>query len=295
MPGRELNRLGMATFQGKPDLQPDDRLLVDALDGLEVRVAPWDAGDASWSDCDAVLVRSCWDYHHRVEEFVSWAQGLQTGGTPVLNSAETFAWNARKTYLRDVEAAGLPTVPTIWLLDSDVESCRMAIVRSGWERVVLKPIVGASSFLTWLSSAEEAADRPDRLEQLIAQGGAMLQPFVPEIQTAGEWSVMFFGGEFSHAVRKLARSGEFRVQEEFGGTVELETPSDEVLATCRRSLDVAPDRPLYARIDGVETCTGFRLTELELIEPVLFLGSSEEAPLRLAHALVHRWAEERSE
>lgn len=295
MPRRELNRLGMATFQGKPDLQPDDQLLVEALDGVDVRVAPWDRGDASWADCDAVLLRSCWDYHHRVNEFVSWAHGLEASGTLVLNSAGIAAWNARKTYLREVEAAGLPTVPTIWLLDDDVEGCRTTIAESGWDRVVLKPIVGASSFLTWLSSAEEAADRPDRLERLIAQGGGMLQPFVPEIETAGEWSVMFFGGEFSHAVRKRARSGEFRVQEEFGGTVEREMPSNEVLATCRRSLDVAPEAVLYARVDGVETHDGFRLTEVELIEPVLFLDSAEEAPVRFARALLERWAIERPE
>lgn len=295
MPGRELKCLGIATFQGKPDLQPDDRLLIDALYGVDVRVAPWDAGAASWADCEAVLLRSCWDYHHRVEEFVSWARGLEATGTVVLNPAETAAWNARKTYLREVEAAGLPTVPTIWLLDEDVEGCRTAIAGSGWDRVVLKPIVGASSFLTWLSSAEEALDHPDRLERLIAQGGGMLQPFVREIETAGEWSVMFFGGEFSHAVRKRARSGEFRVQEEFGGTVERETPSDDVLATCRRSLDMAPDAVLYARVDGVETHDGFRLTEVELIEPVLFLGSAEEAPGRFVRALADRWAAERPE
>lgn len=289
---RALQRIGLATFQGKPEIQPDDRLLLEALDGCEVRIAPWDASDVRWQDCDAVLIRSCWDYHHREQEFVSWARGLETSGTLVLNTASTLAWNARKTYLRDVEEAGLATVPTIWLVGDDLEGYRRAIRDSGWKDVVLKPIVGASSFLTWLSSAEEAADRPDRLEQLTAQGGGMLQPFIPEIQTAGEWSVMFFGGEFSHAVRKRAGSGEFRVQEEFGGTVERAIPPDDVLAACLRSLEVAPDEPLYARIDGVETASGFLLTEVELIEPVLFLGHSEDGPVRFVRALIDRWLRE---
>lgn len=284
-------RLGIATYRDLPDPTPDDALMVEALVGVEVVARSWDDPGAPWASCDGVFVRSPWDYHTRVEEFVSWVRALEASGTPVWNPAALIEWNARKTYLRDLAAAGVPIVPTLWLEPSDINGWPAAIRDAGWDDLVLKPMVGASSFLTWRASRDEAIARTDRLERLALQGGALAQPFVPEVLTEGEWSLMYFEGVFSHAVRKRAKVGEFRVQVEFGGSEVAEEPPAEVVESGLATLATLPAPPLYARVDGVAGTSGFVLTELELIEPVLFLGSSADAPARLARAVVARLEE----
>jgi glutathione synthase/RimK-type ligase-like ATP-grasp enzyme len=280
-------RLGVATWSGGPGPESDDRLMLEVLPGsIDVVAAAWDDPEAPWISCDAVVIRSTVDYHFRVADFVAWAERLEAAGTRLWNPASVVAWNARKTYLRDLAEAGLSIVPTVWLEGGDVSEHVSLIEDSAWGEVVLKPIVGASSYLTWRGRARAAASRVDLLDQLVAQGGGMLQPFLHEVQERGEWSLLYFEGVFSHAVLKRARPGEYRVQSEFGGTVDsLEAP-DALRTLGEAALDLAPAEPLYARIDGIETDEGFKLNEVELIEPELFLGSSPGAPERFAAAIV---------
>lgn len=282
-------RLGVATYRDLPEPTPDDALMLEALEGIEIVARPWD-DEGAWTSCAAVLVRSPWDYHRRVDEFLAWASGLERAGTPVWNPASLIEWNARKTYLRELEAAGVSTVPTLWLEPEDLDSWPDAIRDTGWDELVLKPMVGASSFLTWRSSRDEALSRTDRLERLALQGGGLAQPFVPEVLSVGEWSLIYLESTFSHAVRKRAKEGEFRVQVEFGGSEVLEEPPVDVVSVGLRALETLPAAPLYARVDGIETSAGFLLTELELIEPVLFLSKQPEAPRRLAEAVLARLA-----
>ena len=178
-------RLGVVTCRRLPEPQADDALMLDALDDVEVVAAPWDVESAPWQSCAAVLIRSPWDYHERVDEFVAWAARLEAAGTTLWNPASLVGWNARKTYLRELEAAGIATVPTLWLEGGEPGEWAREIERTGWSDLVLKPIVGASSFLTWRMAAADLARRQDRLERLAAHGGALVQPFVREIVTEG--------------------------------------------------------------------------------------------------------------
>ena len=281
-------RLGIATCREAPEPQRDDALMLRALNGVEILAAPWDAPDVSWGGCRAVLLRSVWDYHLRVEEFLAWAGGLEASGTAVWNPAPLVAWNARKSYLRELAAAGVPTVPTLWLAPGELAGWPAAIERSGWDDVVLKPLVGASSYLTWRSPAPEAARSADRLARLAAHGGGLAQPFLTEIEARGEWSLIYFDGRFSHAVLKRAKVGEFRVQVEFGGSETPAEPPRTARRVARRALEAAPGRSLYARVDLIERASGFVVSELELIEPVLFLAADEEAAGRFAAAIAGR-------
>lgn len=283
-----MTRLGIATCRERPAIEEDDALVLRELDGVEIGVGPWDDSSLSWSTFDAVLLRSVWDYHRRVEEFLSWVAMLEAAGTTVWNPAPLVAWNARKTYLSELDAAGVPTVPTVWLTPEEIAGWPDTIKRSGWEEVVLKPVVGASAFLTWRCSAHSVAARADCLARLAAHGGALAQPFVHEVESAGEWSLIYFERRFSHAVRKRAKPGEFRVQVEFGGSEVPEDPPAEVRAVARAALEVTPGDPLYARVDGIETTGGFVISELELIEPVLFISTSEGAAGNFARAIARR-------
>jgi glutathione synthase/RimK-type ligase-like ATP-grasp enzyme len=157
---------------------------------------------------------------------------------------------------------------------------------AGWLDAVVKPAISASAYETWRVTALNVAPGEEaRFRQLVATGDVMVQPFLPELARHGEWSVMFIGGEFSHAVLKRPRDGDFRVQHEHGGSAELRTLPAHILATARTILTRAPGRCLYARVDGVEIGGTFVLVELELLEPSMFLGAEPGVAERFADAI----------
>jgi len=155
----------------------------------------------------------------------------------------------------------------------------------GWREAVIKPAVSASAFGTWRSSTETAFRDQSRLEQLLSAGDVMVQPLLSEVGDAGEWSLVFLGGSFSHAVLKRPAAGDYRVQWEFGGSAVSAAPARRLIADAGRVLAAVPGDALYARVDGVEREGRLVLMELELIEPHLFLGWDDGAAGRLAEAL----------
>ena len=214
----------------------------------------------AWSAFDGVVIRSCWDYHLRFAEFFAWVDRISALGVRVWNPPRILRWNARKTDLHDLAVGGVRTVPTLWLTGDGAKrstfSLEQILADTGWDAVVVKPIVSASSHQTWRLSRDEAranhAIHDARLRALVAGYGAMVQPFVPEIARDGEWSLLFFAGELSHVVQKRAARGDFRVQREFGGTFEtMSLPTPRVLDAAERALRGVPGEPLYARVDGV--------------------------------------------
>ena len=289
-------RIAFATADTHPLLTPDDLLVAEALraDGVHVEPAIWSEPTVRWADFDAVVVRSTWDYHHRADAFRDWIDRLEGTGARVWNPAPVLRWNMQKTYLRDLDRAGVPVVPTLWLSKgSDVDAAALMDERR-WLDAVIKPVVSATAFRTWRVSRHEAAEEAAaaRLRELLTAGDVMVQPFIAEIEREGEWSLMFIDGAFSHAVRKRPAAGDFRVQAEFGGMSVADAPSHRVVAAAERVVAAAPRPWLYARVDGIDTSTGFVLLELEMLEPSLFLGTSDSAVQLFARAIkrVARWS-----
>ena len=281
-------RIAFATYSTLPGLNDDDRLLIPALEERGITAAPavWDSPDVCWEDLAGVLVRSCWDYHRRLPEFLAWIARLERLGIPLWNAAAVLRWNSHKAYLRDLAARGVPVVPTRWLWRGSERTDLAALLqREGWREAVVKPAVSASATGTCRTSAGEAAAGQGRLDELVRAGDVMVQPFVPEVADPGEWSLVFLGGRFSHAVLKRPATGDYRVQWEFGGSARAATPPGHLIAAAERVLAAAPAPTLYARVDGVERDGGLLLMELELIEPHLFLGWDAGAAGRLAAAL----------
>ncbi|MEP6618682.1 MAG: hypothetical protein ABJE47_05190 [bacterium] len=270
------------------DFTADDRLAATALSsrGVEVRPIVWSDGGIDWMGFDAIIVRSTWDYHTRSAEFREWIDRLDAMGAPLWNPASVLRWNMEKSYLRALADAGVAVVPTEWLPRHASIELRPLLDERGWTDVVIKPTISATAFRTWRVSAADASSAHDHLAELLAAGDAMVQPFIKEIQTNGEWSLVYLGGSFSHGVRKRPRGKDFRVQSEYGGTATGDLPGDSLLRAARRVLDAAPHPWLYARVDGVETAEGFVLLELEMLEPSLFLSTSEGAPARFADAVI---------
>lgn len=276
----------LLTCDKRPALTDSDALLAEALGrrGLTVRVAPWtqftSAGEA------LVIVRSTWDYYERAAEFRHWLDQMAAAAVPLLNPVSTLRWNLDKAYLRELEAAGAPLPRTRWLEAPDAAAIGAVLAAERWPAAVVKPRISAAAYgtlhvtpttlpaLTALSVAREA--------------GAMVQEFLPEVAGAGEISLLFFDGVFSHAVRKAPASGDFRVQTEHGGSIEPYDADAALRETAARVLAACPGHTLYARVDLIPTAAGPRLMEVELIEPDLFLDYVDGTADRLADAVQRR-------
>jgi glutathione synthase/RimK-type ligase-like ATP-grasp enzyme len=279
-----MKQIALATSSKYSNLTDDDRLLLEPLRQHNVKAEPaiWNQSN-NWSRYDAVIIRSCWDYHLQPEKFLRWITDLENTKVPVFNSASLIRWNADKTYLRDLEAKAIAIVPTFWP-ECGNQLCLTDKLRElSWPRAVVKPRVSATAYRTQLVTVENAPAAQALFDDLHAGSGVMLQKFMGGI-TEGEWSLMFFAGTFSHAVLKKPKRGDFRVQNDFGGIAILADPPQHVLSSATRTVN-SVEPPLYARVDGVVEEDTFHLMELELIEPAVFLADHPDAANRLARAI----------
>ena len=259
--------------------------------GIELATHQWDDIRVNWSDFDAVILRSTWDYHIRLPEFLVWIMSLENEHIPLWNPPDAVRWNSIKTYLRDLAAKNISIVPTVFLDAGTKVDLSEIMMREKWHEAVIKPMVAASAYNTWHVSSDNTAESQSRLESLLTENGMLIQRYMPEITSEGEWSLVYFRDAFgkitfSHAIVKHPAPGDMRVQSEYGGTVSPKQPSDDLLAQAQKLLDAIPYIWLYARVDGIYTEKQFYLMELELIEPDLFLGYHPDAPKHFANALV---------
>ncbi len=283
-----------------PDLRHgfhDDLPLVPALaaHGIHAHFTPWQEIDPA--DPEPVLVRSPWDYTLHRERFGAWLDALVASGTPCLNPARLMRWNLDKRYLLELEARGHRIVPTRLMEAFDAAGAQAISAEAGWERAIAKPIVGAgASGLVRISadgvqpfSAEGNTWAPDT--DAFPVGPCFVQPEIPAIHSEGEWSLFFFGGKFSHAVRKLPAAGDIRVQEEHGGRTVSDVPPAATRQAAEGMLKDLPEPSVYARVDGVHHDGAFCLMELELIEPEMFLRHEPRAAARFADVVAKRLGE----
>jgi glutathione synthase/RimK-type ligase-like ATP-grasp enzyme len=283
-------RIALATSKDWPDLTPDDRTLLQPLAdrGLKAEPAVWSDPNYPWRHCDAIVIRSCWDYHVRSGEFLRWIAFLESTGCNLWNPAAMIRWNADKSYLRSLENQGIPIVPTLWCEPGETPNLAQTLRNQGWAKAVVKPRISATAHRTQLVETKNAEAGQSLFEELMAGPGVMVQKFMDSIVTEGEWSLIFFGGQFSHAVLKTAKPGDFRVQNDFGGASHPADPPAHVLECAIRAIRTV-GYTLYARVDGVVDRARnedlFRIMELELIEPALFLTSHSAATGRFADVI----------
>ncbi len=291
-------RVGIASCRAIPEPDPDEALLVGALRaaGLEPTVLAWDDDAAPFAAQDLVVIRSTWNYFERVDAFVAWAK--QTGAaTRLLNPSDVVAWNAKKTYLAELERRGVAVVPTEFLLREPGEEqpgmrmrMRMRIVdildARGWDEVVIKPVVSAGSFRTERFSRATLDAAQEFASALTRDRDAMVQRWMPSVETYGERSLVWIDGIVTHAIRKTPRFA--GGAEQVSGEVDI---ADDERAFAERALAPIADALLYARVDMVRDAEGtLRVMELELIEPSLFLQEAPRALERFVSAIVRRAA-----
>jgi glutathione synthase/RimK-type ligase-like ATP-grasp enzyme len=261
-----------------PDLEAENNGLLAYLrsQGLDIHPELWDDPDVHWERYQLAILKAPWDYFDKIDRFYAWLATLERLGVRLLNPAPRVRWNADKHYLADVAAAGLPVTPGVFLERGAAADLTHYFGSFDTNRLIVKPCVSGGSKNTFSVRREEAPAVAERLGELLQKEAFLVQPYIPQIEEEGEWSLLFFNGRFSHALLKKPVAGDFRVQQHFGGTIHAATPPAGLLAQAARYVDQFARGCLYARVDGVRARGAFLLMELEIIEPFLYLLTHPE-------------------
>jgi glutathione synthase/RimK-type ligase-like ATP-grasp enzyme len=283
-------RLAIATSAIYPSIQLDDAHLATSLERLDIQpiVCIWNDPEVDWSTFDAVLIRTIWDYFKHYAAFLDWLDRLDRLGVPTINDSALLRWNSDKRYLLELARQGVAIIPT--RLANATELPKVLATMPG-QQVVIKPSISGGAWHTLRGTVGDAMFAA-ALTQLPREHDYLVQPFVPEIVSDGEWSLLYFVGEFSHAVIKRPAAGDYRVQDEFGGSAEPIQPAAATLAAADRALaavaSLGHGEHAYVRVDGVISAGRFLIMELELIEPFLHLAARPAAAERLAQNVAAR-------
>lgn len=241
--------------------------------GLDVVPSIWNDDNVDWSSFDVAIIKSPWDYHNHLNEFLNWLDHLATLGVKVLNPVEIIKWNSDKHYLKDIANKQLPVIASEYLeKGSSFENRFFDLLNA--DKLVVKPCVSAGAQNTVTISRDNVDERSKEINELLKEQDYMVQPFVEEIKN-GEWSFLFFNGKYSHCSLKTPKEGDFRVQHYHGGSISYPTPDPLHIEQAGAYLKSLPQPTLYARVDGVLIDNTFQLMELELIEPYLFLNGDK--------------------
>lgn len=265
----------------------DADLAIPPLTALGWRVdsIPWRSTDVAWSNYEAVYVGTPWDYPQDPQFFLEVLQRIDRAGCVLANPLPLLRWNLRKTYLQDLQQKGAQIVPTVWFDSLQSHDFDGLFERCCSDHIIVKPVVSTNATDTFLLPRALPAGLRRSVLEAFARRACMAQPFVQSVLAEGEFSLFYLGGELSHAIQKRPKSGDFRVQEEHGASIEsvavdaaLQRTGDAVMAL----LDPAP---VYARVDFVRSAAGrLLLMELELVEPSMYLRMDAGAPERFARA-----------
>ena len=280
MPMKTCAFLSMESLEG---FFSYDELLVEPLRsrGWDVEFVPW-RSPVVWSDFDAVVIRTTWDYYLHPDEFLAVLERIDSQ-TRLENPIDIIRSNIEKSYLLDLEARGVPIPPTLVTGPATTASSLRTILDEwGARELVLKPLISANAANTHRLALTSSETGGPALDELLGSDRWLVQPFIESVVTEGESSLFYFGGVFSHAINKRPAPGDYRVQEEHGGLLRSIEPDPELRAAADRAIRAIGRDLLYARVDLIRHEDRWYLMELELIEPSLYFNMDAESPERFA-------------
>ena len=252
--------------------------------GLDLVEIDWRAPLEAFAGLPLVLLGTVWDYQDHEAMFLARLDELETMGIAVCNPAGMVRWNIDKSYLRDLAAAGAPTIPTLWPDDPTGADIAAAFEHFGCDDLVVKRRIGAGAEGQVRFTRETAPPAEWRYGHR-----AMVQPFLPAIVEEGETSFLFVEGAFSHAVRKVAAPGDYRIQSIYGGTEIDAAPSPADIVAAQAVVEAIPgETPLYARVDMIRHDGALAVMEAELIEPYLYPRQGPRLGEMLAQSVLKR-------
>jgi glutathione synthase/RimK-type ligase-like ATP-grasp enzyme len=269
----------------------EDNALKEAFEkyNLAVTINSWSDPQFDWNTAKFLIFRSTWDYFDRLDEFKQWLDNVKNK-VNLINTAELIEWNLDKTYLFDLQNKGIPIVPTKLIKKGQNISLKEVMSASNWKKIVLKPTVSGAAKNTYLIDLSEVSKYNTIYEELVAQQDMLIQPFMEHVITRGEVSHIILGGIYSHSILKIAEKGDFRVQDDFGGSIHLYAASPEEVNIALDAVKACPTLPAYARVDLLWDNTGkIVLGEIELIEPELWFRKNKLAADKLATYIVQTY------
>jgi glutathione synthase/RimK-type ligase-like ATP-grasp enzyme len=265
----------------------EDELLKNALEKMGIASARvnWADPEVDWSVFDCALFRTTWDYFERFREFTDWLNRVEQQ-TRLCNDRSLIRWNMDKHYLHNLEEKGIPVVESAFIEKGSETDLRALLEIHGWNEGVIKPCVSGAARHTYRVNRQNADEVGSVIRPLLSDEAFMLQPFLPHITETGEDTLMVIGGEVTHAVRKKAKPGDFRVQDDHGGTVHEYTPLPEQIKLAERAFAACNPLPVYGRADMVRDGSGrWVIMELELIEPEMWMRMHPPAAEAFAGAI----------
>ena len=282
-----MRRVAFLTLRNPSGFVIDDDLAILPLArrGWQVESLPWNRPGVDWRRYDLVVIRSTWDYQHHADKFLDVLEKIENSGVRLHNSSEIVRWNMRKSYLRDLASRGVETVPTFWREGLDAGELLPLFEELRSDEAVIKPVMSGTAEGAWRLDRERVRTLAPEIEAYFANRPLMLQPFERGIVMEGEFSMIYFNGAHSHSLLKVPKHGDFRVQEEHGSEIIPVMPEPALLATGNAAIAAVGSRLLYARADLVRSGDMFRVMELELVEPALYLRTEAGAPERFADAI----------
>lgn len=265
----------------------EDGLLQAALAarGLASRRVSWSRAEAPWPAFAAAVLRTPWDYFERIGEFLAWLDRVERQ-TRLLNPAALVRWNVDKHYLRDLEARGVHTVPTVFVERGDDLTLAALLRERELPEAVIKPAISGAARHTYRVRHDNVEVHEPVWAERLRHEAMLLQPLQRSILEHGEVTVVVIDGHATHALRKRPKPGDFRVQDDHGGTVHPHEATAEELALAEQAMAACDPRPVYGRVDMVTGDDGrLAVMELEVVEPELWLRREPAAAERLADAI----------
>jgi glutathione synthase/RimK-type ligase-like ATP-grasp enzyme len=276
--------VGILTCARLPELLESDQKLIPlfAKGNITAKAIIWDDESVDWTEFDYLIFRNTWDYYQKEIAFNQWLYKIESLGIKTFNPISIIQKNKHKFYLKELEKDGISILPTIFLEKNSTSNLHH-LIPWNWEKIVIKPAFSAGSYLTKLINRSEIESIQTEFKDHFETKDFLLQEFLPEIKELGETSLIFFNGNFSHAVNKKPVSTDFRVQIQYGGKYTLIEPNDDLILQAELVLSKIPEKLLYARVDGIVIKNKLHLMEVELIEPDLYFD--------LAHGSRERFVE----
>jgi len=265
----------------------DDALLQKFLEERKITSlrVDWADPDIDWSKFRCAVFRTTWDYFERIHEFTAWLKQTEKQ-TQVCNAPDLIWWNLDKHYLRDLDNRGVPVVPTRFIEKGSTLNLPNLLRETGWDEAVIKPCVSGAARHTYKVNQENVTNIQDVVQPLLKEESFLLQPFLRHVVETGEDSLIVLNGEVTHAIRKVAKPGDFRVQDDHGGTVQQYSPTKEQVSLALQAMHACDPIPVYGRVDMVRDTNGrWVVMEVELIEPELWLRFHPSASKQFAVAI----------
>lgn len=267
--------IALVTCAEVPNGIEDDRPLFAELisRGHNVHFCIWNDPFVDWRFFDRVVVRSTWDYHYHIQDFTNWIDKVSMHSI-LINPKEIFISNFHKNYLSSLAKKEISVTENHYAADMESGELMARELLDRFGKIVMKPVISASAHLTFLIA--EPKQILNSLSEILKRSEALIQPFYNSVLTDGEVSLLFFAKNYSHAVLKHSPT-DFRVQTQFGGNVSAFAPSTELIWFARGVLEKLNLNIPYARVDILDWKTSPKVSELEMIEPELFLRFAPEA------------------